>query len=124
MDEPKELTKDYDYLAPDTSEIRLLPEFPEGGMAHCTLPPGKVSIAVKHQTVQEIWYFLEGEGEVWRKDEEKERVDPVKPDTCISIPVGTNFQFRNTGEIPLQFIIATMPKWPGAQEAVKVDGKW
>jgi hypothetical protein len=29
----------------------------------------------------------------------------------------TPFQFRNTGNAPLKFIIATTPPWPGAQEA-------
>ena len=30
-----QLPKDYDYLAPDGSEIRLLPEVAGGGLAHC-----------------------------------------------------------------------------------------
>ena len=44
----------HDYLAPDKSEIRLLPEMSGGGLAHCTLPPGRVSHAVRHKTDTEL----------------------------------------------------------------------
>ena len=37
------LKPDYDYLAPDGSEIRLLLEAKGGGLAHCILPVGKVA---------------------------------------------------------------------------------
>ncbi len=53
----------YNYLVPDKSEIRLLPEI-RGGLARGTLPPHRVSVAVTHKTVEEIWYFLDGKGEV------------------------------------------------------------
>jgi len=119
-----QLPQDYNELAPDGSEIRLLLGLKGGGLCHCTLPPGKTSKAVKHRTVEEIWYFLSGKGEVWRKDNEKEEVVEVIPGTCIDIPLGTHFQFRNTGDKPLCFIISTMPPWPGNDEAIKVKGKW
>lgn len=56
----------YDYLAPDTSEIRRLTtkDHAHGGdMAHCILPPGKTSIAAKHKSVEELWYFISGLGQ-------------------------------------------------------------
>jgi mannose-6-phosphate isomerase-like protein (cupin superfamily) len=62
-----------DYLAPDGSEIRLLLDCQSGGVSHCTLPPGATSSAVRHKTVEEVWYVLRGEGEIWRgqnRDEE------------------------------------------------------
>lgn len=131
MTEPKtstwatvQLPKDNDYLAPDHSEIRLLPDVNGGGMSHCTLPVDSVSRAVYHKTVDEIWYFISGSGEVWRKDGQEEAVDLVSPGTCLSIPCGTRFQFRNTGSEPLCFVIATIPGWPGADEAVPTDGPW
>jgi uncharacterized cupin superfamily protein len=34
-----------------------------GGLCYCTLSPGKTSRAVKHKTVEEISYFLEGQGD-------------------------------------------------------------
>ncbi len=63
--------------APDGSEIRLLLETPRGGLSHCTLPPGAVSLAVRHRTIEEIWYFLGGAGEVWRRLGDREEVVPV-----------------------------------------------
>ena len=120
----KSLSSKYDCLAPDGSEIRLLLSLKGGGLCHCTLIPGKTSVAVRHKTVEEMWYFLEGRGEVWRKQGKVEKVTRVKPGLCLTIPTGTHFQFRNTGNVPLRFVIVTMPPWPGAQEAVPVEGKW
>jgi mannose-6-phosphate isomerase-like protein (cupin superfamily) len=119
------LKESYDYLAPDQSEIRLLIQTEKGDIAHCALPPGKTSLAVKHKTINEIWYFLEGEGEVWRKMEGlDEEITQVKPGLALHIPTGAHFQFRNTGETYLKFLITCMPTWPGEEEAVFVEGKW
>lgn len=51
----KVIASEYDYLAPDGSEIRLLADLEGGGLAHCTLPSGRVSVAQRHKTVEEIW---------------------------------------------------------------------
>jgi len=91
-----------------------------GGLVHCTLPPHGISLAVEHRTIGEIWYFIQGRGQVWRKQGDREEVVDIGPGTCLTIPTGTHFQFRNTGKDPLCFIIATMPPWPGEHEAVKV----
>lgn len=120
----KQLPENYDYLSPDNSEIRILLEMKGGGLCHCTLPPEWVSIAIRHKSVDEIWYFLEGEGQVWCKHNDQEKVMNVNNGLCLSIPSGTHFQFRNTGKDPLEFIIPTMPPWLGKQEAVKVKGYW
>lgn len=120
----KQLSADYDYLAPDGSEIRLLPTVGGGGLAHCTLPPGKVSKAVVHRTVEEIWYCLSGEGQIWRKLGDLETVVDLRAGTSVTIPTGMRFQFRTTGGEPLCILIATMPPWPGKEEAVPVDGRW
>ena len=113
-----------DYLAPDGSEIRLLPDVQGGGLAHCALPSRKTSLAVRHKTVEEIWYFIEGTGEVWRQMGSKKRTTRVHSDVCITIPLGCHVQFRNTGDAPLCFIIATIPRWPGKSEALKVADHW
>lgn len=123
--ETKKLSKEFNDLAPDGSEIRLLPHMKGGGLAHCTLPSQFISIPVKHKTIEEIWYFIQGKGQVWRKQEDREEVVEVSAGTCLTIPTGTHFQFRNTGTEPLCFIISTMPPWPGDEEAVRVEkGFW
>lgn len=113
-----------DVLAPDGSEIRLLVRTTRGSMVHCTLPPGKATLAVRHRTVEEVWYGLEGEGEVWRKQGEDEQVVALRPGVSLSIPVGVHFQFLATGTTPLKFLIVTMPPWPGEQEAERVEDYW
>jgi mannose-6-phosphate isomerase-like protein (cupin superfamily) len=122
--EIKRLGTDYDYLAPDTSEIRLLLYMRQAGLAHCTLQPKIVSTAQVHKYVDELWYFIQGQGIVWRNDGQKDQEDQVVPGTCLTIPVGTHFQFKNTGSEPLVFLIITMPPWPGSGEAVTVKNHW
>jgi mannose-6-phosphate isomerase-like protein (cupin superfamily) len=114
----------YDVLAPDGSEIRTLVQVDGGSMVHCALRPDQVTQAVRHRTVEEVWYCLAGKGELWRKSEEHEEVVEVEPGVALSIPLGTAFQFRATGDQPFELLIATMPPWPGAEEAVAVDGRW
>ena len=120
----KRLAKDCDTLAPDGSEIRLLSATSRGSMVHCTLNPGEVSLPVAHKTVEEVWYFLEGTGQLWRKYGDEERVVDVAPGVSLSIPVGAHFQFKTTGDVPLRFLIVTMPPWPGEDEAYRVPGYW
>jgi mannose-6-phosphate isomerase-like protein (cupin superfamily) len=113
-----------DYLAPDTSEIRLLPFFNKGGLCHCLLPIGGVTKAVKHKTVDEIWYCLSGKGIIWQKNSSMETEHEFSVGNSFTIPCGNSFQFKNIGSEPLCILISTMPKWPGAEEALPSSGKW
>ena len=118
------MKQDRDTLAPDGSEIRLLVGVAGGGMAHCTLPPGQVTTAVRHRSVEEVWFCTAGRGQVWRRSAEAEETVDVEPGVALSIPLGTSFQFRASGPEPLEIVITTMPPWPGPDEAVAVDGPW
>ena len=120
----KELAEAREALAPDGSEIRLLAETSRGSMVHCSLNPGEVSLPVGHRTVEEVWYFLEGTGQVWRRHKGEERVVNVAPGTSLSIPADAHFQFKTTSDRPLRFVIVTMPPWPGHDEAFSVAGYW
>lgn len=123
--ESSRVTGDYDLLAPDGSEIRLLHSASSASAVHCSLPAARVSIPVRHRTVSEIWYFLAGRGQVWRAQANQEDLLEVQAGISLTIPLGTSFQFRNTGDSALEFIIVTMPPWPGADEAILLDvGKW
>jgi mannose-6-phosphate isomerase-like protein (cupin superfamily) len=78
-----------------------------------------VTHAVRHRTVREIWYVLAGGGQLWRCDDRgTEEVVALLPGWWVDIPLGTEFQFRNTGEQDLQMLLLTMPSWPGPREAV------
>jgi mannose-6-phosphate isomerase-like protein (cupin superfamily) len=113
-----------DAIAPDGSEVRILLGLHGGGMAHFELAPGKISKAVKHKTIEEIWYFLSGHGQMWRKQGERSEIVDVFPGVCLTIPLGTHFQFRSFGYEALGAIGVTMPPWPGEGEAVPVEGIW
>jgi mannose-6-phosphate isomerase-like protein (cupin superfamily) len=120
----RQLPDAYDVLAPDGSQVRILLALAGGSMAHFCLPAGQVSRAVQHVTVEEIWYVLGGRGEFWRARDGHESTVPIAPGTCLTIPLGTKFQFRAAADGPLTAVAITMPPWPGPQEAVFVAGAW
>lgn len=93
-------------------------------MAHFELQPGHVSKAVSHKTVEEIWYFLNGRGQMWRSQNGQDEIVDVHVGTSITIPLGTRFQFRSFGFEPLSAIGVTMPPWPGDGEACIETGIW
>lgn len=115
-----------DTFAPDGSEIRLLVVSDHGAtsasVVEVTLARGAVSRPVRHRTVEEIWYVLEGEGHVWRCP--PDAPDPAAvPSVAVSagdalvIPTGWRFQFRAGPTAPLRFLCYTSPPWPGPDEA-------
>jgi mannose-6-phosphate isomerase-like protein (cupin superfamily) len=121
----KSLPTQPDVVAPDGSDVRVLLEVSGGGMAHFELGPDQTSVAVRHRTVEEIWYFLTGQGQMWRRpDDGEESIVDVEPGVSITIPLGTTFQFRSLGREPLTAIGATMPRWPGSGEAILSEGPW
>ncbi|HLO60188.1 MAG TPA: cupin domain-containing protein [Bacteroidales bacterium] len=122
--ETKLLPANLDAIAPDGSDVRILLGLKGGGMAHFELPPNQISKAVTHRTVEEIWYIIAGRGQMWRKLNEIEEIVDLYPDICITIPLGTRFQFRSFGYEPLSAIGVTMPPWPGEDEAIMVEGIW
>jgi mannose-6-phosphate isomerase-like protein (cupin superfamily) len=94
-------------------------------MAHFELQPGRTSKAVAHRTVEEIWFFLSGRGEMWRsRNGQPDTIVQLEPGVCLTIPVKTHFQFRSFGTEPLSALGITMPPWPGEGEAMMVQGKW
>ncbi len=113
-----------DVVAPDGSDVRVLLGLAGGTVAQFELGPGAVSVAVRHRTVEEIWYVLSGWGAMWRRDDDLEEIVDLDPDVCVTIPVATEFQCRCDGDSPLRIVGVTMPPWPGDGEAVRVDGPW
>ena len=114
-----------DAVAPDGSQVRLLGQGGRGSMAHFRLAPGQVAAAVRHRTVEEVWYAVEGVGRMWRRfPDGAETVVDLEPGVSLVIPVGTAFQFRNDGDGPFAAVGVTMPPWPGDDEAEPADGPW
>lgn len=111
-------------VAPDGSDVRVLLGLKSGGMAHFELAAGETSTAVTHRSVEEIWVFVSGRGEMWRRQGSREEIVTVEPGVCVTIPLGTHFQFRSLGPQALGAVAVTMPPWPGPDEAKVVSGKW
>ena len=132
-----------DATAPDGSEIRLLADGRHGAskssMVEVTLPAGQVSRPVYHRTVEEIWYILEGRGQVWRcppdmaslsnhaasvgpepvlREAEGPPPQDVSPGDALVIPTGWRFQFAAAPDSALRFLCHTTPPWPGEDEAM------
>jgi mannose-6-phosphate isomerase-like protein (cupin superfamily) len=111
--------------SPLGAHIRFLMDGPHGNMIHSTVPPGMVGRACRFRTIDEYWYVLSGEGEVWRRAPDgHEDVTRLVPGVCIDIPLGTAFQYRCTGAAPLVFTCTALPPWLGDDEALIIDGPW
>ena len=113
-----------DIVAPDGSDVRVLLRTERGSMAHFELAPGRASEAICHRNVDEIWFVLSGRGEMWRRRNDREDVVTIEPGVCVTIPVGTHFQFRAMAGESLKAVGVTMPPWPGPEEAIPVAGRW
>ena len=118
-----------DTTAPDGSEIRLLIDHRHSAghasLCEVTLSAGQVSRPVWHRTVEEIWYFMEGTGQVWRcppgVDPESVAAEPVGPGDALVIPTEWRFQFRVAATGPLRFLCYTSPPWPRPEEGQPAD---
>jgi mannose-6-phosphate isomerase-like protein (cupin superfamily) len=111
-------------VAPDGSDVRVLLGLSAGSMAHFELSAGKVSLAVVHRTVEEVWFVLAGRGQMWRKQGQREEIAALEPGVCLTVPVGTHFQFRAAESEAVSAVAITMPPWPGESEAMLVSGPW
>lgn len=122
----RQLPDEADTLAPDGAEVRILCSLAGGSAAHFRLAPGRVSRAGRHRTVQEIWYILEGRGEMWRRMDDQEEVVALAPGLCLTIPLGTSFQFRASHGAALSAFAVTMPPWPedADDEWTEVEPYW
>lgn len=118
------LPEQVDEIAPDGSEIRRLVRSAGASLVHVTLAPGQISRPVRHRSVEELWYFVSGEGELWRSLAGREQVVVVSAGMAVTLPAGTAFQLRAAGAEPLAAVCVTLPPWPGDAEAEPAKGHW
>ena len=111
-------------IAPDGAEVRLLSAVPRGSMAHFTIPVGQTIRAVRHKTVDEIWFVLSGSGQMCRSGASGDGMVEFSAGMSLVIPVGTAFQVKNSGADDIEVLGQTMPAWPGNDEAEIVSGPW
>jgi|APDOM4702015191_1054821.scaffolds.fasta_scaffold357898_1 mannose-6-phosphate isomerase-like protein (cupin superfamily) len=112
-------------IAPDGSIVHLLARTSRTSVIHCSLPARGVSRAVRHQSVEEIWYCLRGSGRLWRGTASGlQTEDALVAGSVLTIAPATCFQFRNDGAEPLEILIVTIPPWPGNDEARACEQHW
>jgi len=91
-----------------------------GGLAHFQLSAGEMSRPVQHRSVEELWYFVGGHGEMCIGTE----VTEVAAGLAVRIPPRTRFQFLSRGPEPLAAVAVTMPKWPAEGDAIDAAPHW
>ena len=92
----------YKVVDVDNSDLRNVE------IAMCVFSPNEVALRHHHDRMEEIYFVLEGEGEIelngtWRK---------IRAEDCVSVPIGTNHRVRNThAEKNLRFLSINSPMW-------------
>ena len=117
----KDLAKcDYFIAADKTNLCELLHPGQEGldlpySIAFAKLEPGKSSLPHRLKTSSEVYFILDGGGEM-RIDSEQAI---VRPGQAILIPPGSWQHIRNTGEVELKFLCIVSPMWRAEDEEVE-----
>jgi mannose-6-phosphate isomerase-like protein (cupin superfamily) len=67
---------------------------------------------------------LVGQFSVGANTGETEEVVALVPGLCLTIPLGTHFQFRASSTESVYAVAITMPPWPGEGEVIFAPGPW
>jgi mannose-6-phosphate isomerase-like protein (cupin superfamily) len=100
------------FVTADGSTIRELFGLPTGGVEHqslaeATLAPGQVTQRHYHRASEEIYFVLDGEGEM-DVDGEKRR---VSAGDAVAIPAGAWHELRAEGDRPLRILCSCAPPY-------------
>jgi mannose-6-phosphate isomerase-like protein (cupin superfamily) len=110
------------FTTKDGSEIRELLAYRNScirnqSLAEATLPPGAATEPHHHPKAEEIYYLLEGEGEM--KMEQDTRL--VGPGDAVAIPPGARHTIRNVGQTPLVFLCCCAPAYEHEDTVMATD---
>ena len=81
-------------------------------IAHAIVPVGEETLPHKLAKSAELYYILQGSGEMHIDDEEA----PVREGQIVLIPPGARQYIRNTGPGNLVFLAIVAPKWQADDE--------
>ncbi len=98
------------FITKDGSEIRELLAYRNScirnqTLAEARLAPGAATTPHKHLQTEEIYFILEGDGEIQVGQEFR----TVRPNDAIAIPPGELHQITNTGRVMLRFLCCCAP---------------
>lgn len=100
------------FITKDGSEIRELLAYRNScirnqSLAEAILPPAAATQPHYHPKTEEIYYILEGTGQMTLAKETRD----VGPGDAIAIPPGVPHTIRNTGTGPLRFLCCCAPTY-------------
>lgn len=110
------------FITKDGSEIRELLAYRNSAirkqsLAEACVPAGTTTQFHKHQVTEEIYFILEGSGDVRLEDSWL----PVKPGDSIPIPPGTPHQIRAHYDRGLKFLCCCVPAYEHADTVMLED---
>jgi len=132
--------REWVYLAPDRSQIRLGPQsfvkkdgsLGFGSIATAMFDPGP-STAVMHNTISEQWFYLDGPNFYFWLCPENEPTKNghfylITPGTKLEIPPRHKFQLFNFSNEPVPVLMMEYPFWPQNElanaEIAFPEGPW
>jgi mannose-6-phosphate isomerase-like protein (cupin superfamily) len=83
-------------------------------IAHARMEPGASSLPHRLKTSSEVYFILEGEGEMHIDSEQAE----VRTGQVVLIPPGSWQHIRNTGGVDLKFLCIVHPLWRAEDEEI------
>jgi len=100
------------FITKDKSEIREImapanSRIERQSLAEAIVYPGDSTELHLHKTIEEIYYILEGEGNMWQDGEER----AINPGDAIANPPGIPHYITNTGDTPLVFLCICVPNY-------------
>ncbi len=110
------------FTTKDGSEIRELLAYRNSciqkqSLAEARLAPRCATTSHRHPHTEEIYYILEGRGEI---QIESEKAD-VGPGDAVAIPPGKRHQIINTHPLPLKFLCCCVPAYEDNDTILLVD---
>jgi hypothetical protein len=123
MFETKTLPAQPDATSPDGSDVRILLTLRGGGTAHFELAPDETPLAVMHRTVEELWYFIAGKGEMWRRLGDYEEASRFIAESQSRSPWKRAFSFARSATRPSARSRSRCRRGP-APLAQIVEGPW
>ena len=108
------------FITKDGSEIRELLSYRNSvirhqSLAEARLPAGGATTPHRHEQTEEIYYILEGRGDMRVADREFE----VGPGDAIAIPPGAVHQITNVGFTVLKFLCCCAPPYEHADTVLE-----
>ncbi len=92
----------YKILDSENSELKNVE------IAICIFGPGEIAMLHYHEKMEEIYFILEGEGEIEINGE----WHPVRAEDSVAVPIGVKHRMKNRSmNQPLKFLSVNSPAW-------------